>query len=120
MSDKAEGQSISFRPGWLYHLAKTYGANLEKPENVSEVVCGFVRSGLIAAGVEMPKDGKRTRKQLLSPEVAKAIAEVRARGMDPVSILLAAVGDDESRSALAQVGTGINPGAGGKLQLSRA
>ncbi len=118
MSEKAEGRSVSFKPAWLYDLAESYGKNLEKPENVSEVVCGFLRDGLINAGVEMPKSSKRTRKQLLSPDVARAIAEARAHGIDPVDAIQAAIAHAQGQAALDAAGQEISPLLSGGIQTS--
>jgi hypothetical protein len=92
-SEKALARSISFRPGWLYAEAQRYGAQLDKPENVSEVVCGFVRQGLTAAGWELPADGKRPRRVILNPEMASAIKEALTLNIDPVAAIRARIAE---------------------------
>lgn len=92
-SEKAEGQSVSFKPGWLYHEAKRYAESLEPEKNVSEVICEFVRAGLTAAGWPLPESGPRGRRGLITPAEAKLIAECRALKIDVAAHLTAVIAD---------------------------
>jgi len=97
VSTKAKGYSISFRPAWLYQEALKYGLSLDRPRNVSEVVCDFVRTGLSSAGWELPADGNRPRRVMLNPALAAALIEARAMEIDPVEVIRAKIAEQTSK-----------------------
>lgn len=84
-SDKARTAGISFSPGSLYEEAAKYGRSLTPKQNASEVVCNFLREGLVEVGWLKLKSTPR-----VTAAEARAIAIMRAKGAPVLEILEAA------------------------------